>query len=162
MGSTAAFDAGFEEPLTVAVRGETYRMVGKTPALLVLRGLRAELAGELNQEAGPSLVLEALEASFEPGELDRLLKTGISFEALMGILAWARRRWAGIPEDTEGEAGPPQTGDSHEPSSNDSASSKPTSNGNMGSTSGRLSVVGSNGGASSPFSGASPPHPPGV
>ena len=121
------------------------------PALLILKGLKAQRDGTADQDATSSDVLEALEAAFQPGELDRLLKTGIDFEHLVGIYTWAQRRWSGSPEPEAGEAQPPATGEP-EHSSSDSISSKATSNGNTASTSGGNSTPASTGDDSSRFS----------
>lgn len=141
MPDTRHFDLGHDEvePVTFTYKGVVYRCRGEAPALPVLKGIRAALRGEEDQEATDALVLEVVEAIFEDGELDRLLKTGITMDKLWEI----SRRWGAIlrGEDAEGEAIPPTTGESEAPenSSSGSISSKPTSSASTASTSGETS-----------------------
>lgn len=137
------FDVAAEEaePVILTWKGETYRCRGVAPALPVLKGMRAQLQGELGQEASDALVLEVVESIFEDGELDRILRTGISMDKLWEI----SRRWGAIlrGEDAEGEARPPDTGATTTPgpSSNASTSSRPTSSASTASTSGENSAA---------------------
>lgn len=153
MADPIKFDSALEEPIGVEIRGEVYWMVGAMPALLVLKGIRASLDESTELDASNSMILEALETSFMPGELDRILMTGISFPNLTKVLGMARRRWAGAPD--EGEALPPATAEPA-PSSNDSTSSRATSSESTELTSGESSEPVSDGDGSSPSLPLSP------
>jgi len=127
------FDAGAEEgePITFTWKGSVYRCRGSAPALPLLRGMRAYLDGELDREAEAATILELMEAVFEDGELDRILKTGISLGKLQGIVRRVYSIQQGDDGDGEGEAVPPRTGAIRRrgASSNGSISSRRTSRG---------------------------------
>lgn len=129
------------EPIVLTYRGQQYRCRGHAPALPVLRGMRAQLDRDLDEDASNEMVLEVIGSIFEDGELDRLLRTGISMDKLWEI----SRTWGAVlrGEDPEGEARPPETGATTEPdpSSNASISSRPTSSASTASTSGESSAA---------------------
>lgn len=144
MPNARHFDLAAEEakPITFSYKGEVYRLRGHTPALPVLHGMRAKLDGTEDEDVSEAYALEFLGAIFEDGELDRILRTGISQDKLFEIV---RRAGAILrSEADEGEAMPPTTGASTVPaaSSNGSTSSRRTSNGSTRSTSGQRSVKG--------------------
>ena len=112
------------EPITFGYRGKVYRLRGKTPALVILRGLKARLNGETDRDALDSETLEMLEVVFEEGELERLLKTGITTATVFDIASRALSIYNGQEPDDEGEAPPPEPGATTKsgPSSSDSIS----------------------------------------
>jgi len=138
-----SFDVADEEgePIVLTYRSQQYRCRGHAPALPVLRGMRAQLDGELDEDASTEMVLEVVGAIFEDGELDRILRAGISMDKLWEI----SRKWGAIlrGEVAEGEAMPPATGATTrpDPSSSDSSSSRPTSSASTSSTSGASSAA---------------------
>ena len=108
-----AVDEAEEQPVTFDYRGETYHCRGAMPALPLLKGICAQGNGE----AMAQISMEALDAMFEPGELDRLLATGISESTLRGIVQKVMGIYNGEEPDA-GEGVPPATGaDNSAPSS---------------------------------------------
>lgn len=105
------FDVADDEaaPITFDYRGVTYRCRGSAPALPILRGMRAQMSDGLDEATMQRVGVEFLEAIFEDGELDRILKTGITIEKLMQIAERVMALYSG--EDAAGEAEPPTTGD---------------------------------------------------
>lgn len=103
------FEVADEEaaPITFDYKGETYRCRGATPALPVLRGMRA-LIGGLNDDAAMKIGMDLMEAVFEAGELERILATGISVERLTRIVERVLAIYNGEPP--AGESAPPATG----------------------------------------------------
>lgn len=84
-----------EKPLTFRVKGKTFTLPSRLPAIIPIRAMRLKAEYGADAEVPPEATMDMALSLFGADQMEELLGTGVDIETLAEIVSWAISEYSG-------------------------------------------------------------------